>query len=208
MFGSSIKKYMESLFRQEDGVVLDASTGNVSVRTRQGLVSAVKQTSEDGSVRLEIVVNPIDEFALSLPAFSQPVQISDVRVGDIVMNETAIIGFVEANNGETLNVRRIDGRLTASYRPPRVTNTLGLASGVRVLRPVANMANPEGAQAGLQNILPLLMLEEGDSGKHADLIKLAMLGGLGGQNPFSGLFGGDGQQNPMQTIMMLKLLGK
>lgn len=79
MFKTAGSKMMDRLFRKADGVVWDAMTGGIGVVTSEGIVTC----SGNGDEAM-ISINPIESFALPVPAFAQSTPKNGVQVGDII----------------------------------------------------------------------------------------------------------------------------
>ena len=194
---------MKDLFRREENVYWDLTTGLVGIRTKDGIFTGLEE--EDGNIAIQ--QNVFEDFGMKLPAYSMKVKLSDVKVSDIVAGES-IVGFVEKVNESSLNIRKLNGQLTTGYRPPKVNVTI--ANGdVRVIRPLFSFGAQEGGEgnflAGLQSnpILMMMMMNDNTSEKSFDkIMPLLLMGGLnGGQSPF----GKDG--NMLQMLLMLKMFG-
>lgn len=209
MFSS---KSIRDLFREENNVVWDLATGTVGIKTKDGIFSGqvVTETGEENSTSyVQISQNVLEDFSMSIPAFSMKVPAADVKVGDIISGEN-IIGFVEKihSEGSSFDVRKLNGQLTIGYRPPKV-NISFTGGDVRIIRSLLNFTGngPEqGANflGSLQsNPLLLSAMMNGKSDKLKDILPMLLLGGLN-QGDSNNVFGG----NMLQTIMMMKMLGK
>ena len=205
-------KFVRDLFHEETNVVWDLATGTVGIKTKDGIFSGQVVTEAQGEVEtsyVQISQNVLEDFSMPIPAFSMKVPAADVKVGDIISGEN-IIGFVEKVNGDgsSFDVRKLNGQLTSGYRPPKV-NVAFTGGEVRVIRNLLNFggSTPEQGAGFLGNLQsnPLLLTAVigGKSDKLKDILPMLLLGGLNQGSNGNG-FGG----NMLQTIMMMKLLGK
>lgn len=222
---SNIKtKFLNRMFRKIGDLVWDLSSGKLGIRSPQGIFTL--DTSGDAP---QVVVNPFDAFGFDIPAFALATKIEDIQVGDIVVGDTKILGFVVDKTAASLTLLDQSG-MKKNYTPPKVA-VLDVGSNVLVVKNLFNLVGGEGlaglqgnlmpllmlggdldldgilpfllfsqtsgtGQAGVANLLPLLMLSKtGVGGGDIDpMMLMAMSGGLGGSA---------GGMNPMMLAMLL-----
>ena len=203
MLNMPINKLTKDLFKREENVYWDLTTGLVGIRTANGIFTGLIVTDEQtGETEIEIQQNVFEDFGMNLPAYSQKVELKDVKVGDIVAGES-ILGFVEAVGDKSLDVRKLNGQLTKGYRPPKVNVSI-TGGNVRVIRPLFNFGNGGGEFLGsLQNnsmLMMLLLNDKADESSFDKIMPMLLMGGLNGSaSPFGG------NNNMLQTIMMMKM---
>ena len=213
-------KFMNRLFRRIHGVVWDVLSGSTGLQTENGIYSVT--FAEDGTPTLS--ANPIDSMGLSLPAFATQTAHADVNVGDIIVGDQGIIGWVTGKTDAAFKVLDHNG-MSKTYNPPRVA-IMGTA-GVLVVR---NLMTLTGGAAGAgnfaANLLPLLALGGGDD-KLEKLLPLLLMtsaapagaagaapaaGGMNALLPLlllkdGGLGGAGGKLDPMTLLMLSGGLG-
>lgn len=219
-------KFINRMFRKIGDLVWDLSSGKLGIRSAQGIFTL--DTSGDAP---QVVVNPFDAFGFDIPAYALATKIEDIQVGDIVVGDTKILGFVVDKTAASLTLLD-QGGMKKNYTPPKVA-VLDVGSNVLVVKNLFNLVGGEGL-AGLQgNLMPLLMLggdldldgilpfllfSQTSGNSQAGLGALLPLllmkqGGLGGDlDPMllmamSGGFGG-GAAGGMNPMMLMALMGR
>ena len=232
-------KFLNRLFQRVGGLVWELTTGKLGIKDTNGIYTlestpAVAATRDTPAVEAssQIVVNPFDSFGIDIPAFATSTSLADVAVGDIIVGESSILGWVVDKKPASLVLLDKSG-MRKQYNPPKVT-VIGTGNNVLVVKNLLNLAGGQDGLAGLQgnllpllmlggdtenaleDILPLLLFSQGNNaaaGGMSSILPLLLLkkGGLGGGNidplmlmAMSGGFGGQGGVNPM---MMLALSG-
>ena len=202
MKNSNFEKLAKDLFRRETGAVYDMMTGQMGLKRPEGIYSGNVVADEDGSTEIQVTLNALDSFTVEIPAYSMRVAMAEVKIGDLIFSETGILGWAEAVNPKSIDVRKVNGQVTKGYAPPKVINSIFPAGEIRVLRSIGNFDNPAAVNGGLQSILPLLML--GDNDEQLDeVLPLVLLSGINKAGEAdTGLFGGNG----IQTLLMMKMM--
>lgn len=208
--GNIGNRLMNRFFRRVDGVVWDLMTGRLGVTCSDGIA-----TLEGEGDDAQVTINMFDQFGLSVPAFAQNTPTAAVNVGDLVVGQRGIQGWVVGINTKTLSLMKPDGT-RASMTPPKVS-MMGLEGGVMVLRSLVNML--PGGSSGLNSmqtmLMPMLMMgqlggEEG-GGLDLDAIMPMMLMGqmnmgapVDPNNPNAALL----QQNSMGQMMQMMMMAQ
>ena len=214
------KSFMNRLFRQVNNVVWDLQTGNLGILTKNDEIATytapkfetvgtgqvtddhVEGTKEEQVSDGFITINPFSALSVAIPAYGQNIQLSEVKVGDMIVNDSGeAIGWVEKvhKNGESFTIHNIKGS-TTRHTPPKV-NMMGMGqTGVMVVRSLIQSAGGESGFKNIQNsLMPMLMLSGGDlGGMELDKIMPMMLM-MNSQ--------GTGDNNMMQMMLMMKMMG-
>ena len=198
-------KFMDRLFRKADGVVWDLMSGNIGIKTAEGIATLTGEGEE-----AQININLLDQFGMEIPAFAQSTPIDGVKAGDIIFfGASDRPGWViekktTAGGQPSFVLMKVDGT-RSTWKPPKVT-MLGMESGVMVLRSLMTML--PGGNAGLQGmqsmLMPLMMM-----GGDIDMEKmLPML--LMGQMQAPAITNADGTvsaaPNPMAQMMPMMMM--
>ena len=155
---SSMQNIRDQFFRQVREVVYDVQQGALAITDVKGNAYSLKRT-EDGC---SIVVNPIKEMTVAIPAFATRVPVEDLAPGDILIAKNAI--FVTGMVDGKVATMDIDGTCGTMVPP---TSTFFGASGVMVVRdPMKGLGGP----CELNSMLPLLALGGDDNDKFAMLL--------------------------------------
>ena len=152
-------KFMNRVFRRVSGLAWDFMSGKVGVKTANGIYTC--EVTEAGG---QVTVNPLDSFSTAIPAFAMQTQKADVQLGDLIVGEEKIIGWVVENQPVAYKVLDHNGH-TKTYSPPKVAVSLTGAGGDPTVLVVRNLFSLTGGQDGATglagNLLPLLMLGKG-----------------------------------------------
>lgn len=155
----SANKFLDRMFRKVQGLVWDLTSGQVGLKDQNGIYTLVQETEGDNVV-FGVSVNPFDSLGTALPAFATQTPIEQVELGDIIVGEREILGWVVEKRDRSLKLLDKNG-MTKNYTPPKVA-IVG-ANGVLVVKNLFNLAGGQQGFLGLQNnLLPLLALG-GDS---------------------------------------------
>ena len=220
MFSNMASSMMERMFRRVDGLCWDMQSGKMAIKTRDGLLTAViDETDPDNS---HVNNNLISEFGMAIPAFAQGTKAEDIRVGDIIINNTRIQGWVIKADELKFRILSPSGNISR-WNPPRVT-MMGFDSGTMVVRSLFNMVGGQGVQNMQAMMMPMMM--SGMLGNDADsdndmmemmmpMMLMQMTSGAGGtpgavdqSNPMAGMMGGNMMQTMMTMQMIQKMTGK
>ena len=219
LLGGTNNKFMDRLFRKVDNVVWDLMSGKLGVATKDGIA-----TLEGEGLDAQVNLNLLDQFGMSIPAFAQSTPIAGVAKGDIIFFGASdrpgwviekIAGDEATGKRPKFTLMKVDGT-TSAWTPPKVS-MLGMESGVMVLKSLLTML--PGGSAGLGGLqtmlLPMLMMNGGDSSSIEDLLPMLLMG----QMQAAPVVAADGTTtvapNPMaqmlpmmfQMKMMEKLMG-
>lgn len=212
-------KFTRRMFRRIAGLVWDIQTGQIGVKTENGIYTLTAPETEGGDYG--VTVNPFDAFGLDIPAFATQTTHADVALGDLIVGDKGILGWVIAKTDAAFKVLDHNGQLK-TYVPPKIA-IMG-QQGTLVVRNLLNLA---GGQAGANNLvssmLPLLALGGGEDKLESVLPFLLMsqqgaAGTAAAANPMSsllpllllkkgGLGGGSGLDNPLMLLAMTGGLG-
>ena len=201
MSNSLTNKFMNRMFRRVGSVVWDLMTNSVGVQTEAGILTFVTNPGQDGAEDTYTVsANPIDSMGMKIPAFATQRPIEDVNIGDLVVGDSAILGWVVGKTPASLKLLDHNG-MTKNWTPVKV-QVLG-GSGVLVVQNLLNLTgSAEGAQGFGASLLPLLALGGGDD-KLEKLIPFLLMQSAGG---FGAAAGGNAANNPMAMLPMLMML--
>lgn len=194
---SKMNKFVNRMFRRVNGVVWDVMSGSVGLKTENGIFTV--SFSDAGAPTLS--VNPLDDFGLALPGFALQSSLADVSIGDIVVGDTAILGWVVKKNEASLEVLDHNGHQKV-YVPPKVA--IMNSSGVLVVKNLFNLTGgADGANNFATQLLPLLALGGGDSKIEKLLPFLLMSSQIA---PAAGAAGAAASplSNPLMLMMLLK----
>jgi hypothetical protein len=193
---SKMNKFVNRMFRRVNGVVWDVMGGGVGLKTDQGIFTV--SFSETGTPTLN--VNPLDDFGLALPGFALQSSLAEINAGDIIVGDTAILGWVVKKNEASLELLDHNGHVK-TYVPPKVAimNT----NGVLVVKNLFNLTGgAEGANNFASQLMPLLLLGGGD----AKLEKMLPFLLMTAQAPAAA--GTSAAANPFGNPLMMMLLMK
>ena len=236
-------KFLNRLFQRVGGLVWELTTGKLGIKDTNGIYTlestpAVAATRDTPAVEAssQIVVNPFDSFGIDIPAFATSTSLADVAVGDIIVGESSILGWVVDKKPASLVLLDKSG-MRKQYNPPKVT-VIGTGNNVLVVKNLLNLAGGQDGLAGLQgnllpllmlggdtenaleDILPLLLFSQGNNaaaGGMSSILPLLLLkkGGLGGSGGISDLLpllalgglGGAGAAGGLNPLALLALSG-
>ena len=211
-------KFMNRMFRRVGGVVWDITTGKLGLKDDNGIYTLELTTTGEGAkakTEAQIVVNPFESFGIDIPAFATSTKLTEVAVGDIIIGDSKILGFVVEKKDNSLVLLDKNG-MKKQYNPPKVA-VLGTDNNVLVMKNLLNVAGGESGLQGLQgallpmlmmggdmdleSILPMMLFSQqsgvaGGAGGIASMLPLLMMskGGLGGS--------GGSKIDPMMLMMM------
>lgn len=214
-------KFTRRMFRRIAGLVWDIQTGQIGVKTENGIYTLTPPETEGGDYG--VTVNPFDAFGLDIPAFATQTAHADVALGDLIVGDKGILGWVITKTDAAFKVLDHNGQLK-TYVPPKIA-IMG-QQGTLVVRNLLNLA---GGQAGANNLvssmLPLLALGGGEDKLESVLpfLLMSQQGAAAGTttaaaNPMAGLLpllllkkgglgGGAGLDNPLMLLAMTGGLG-
>lgn len=204
MFKTAGSKMMDRLFRKADGVVWDAMTGGIGVVTSEGIVTC----SGNGDEAM-ISINPIESFALPVPAFAQSTPKNGVQVGDIIYrgpkaDPAWVVEKVDKPNGDiSFKLLKANGEKT-SWSAPKIAFMGFGDGGVMVLRSLVNML-PGGSSGlgGMQGMLMMMAMNEDGGEMNFDklmpMLLMQSMGGFGNTDPANAA-------NPMAAMMPFMMM--
>jgi hypothetical protein len=192
-------KLMNRFFRKVDDAVWDLTSGNMGIRTDDGIASLTKDVDGNYSISLNI----FDQMSIAIPAFAQNTKTEDIKIGDLIYTDKKVLGWIiETGVGKNNSFRILkkDGQ-SGTWTPPKVS-MMGIADagGALVLRSLINtLPGGEGGLEGFKNNLLPMMFMMGDNGDNSMMEKMIpmmlMTNGTGG-----------GMGNMMQTMMMMFMM--
>ena len=212
-------KIMSNMFKRIDNVVWDMMTGKMGVVTNKGILSATvhpvvepAKADDTDEVKLlrkavrvteadvELSINPFDSFSMGIPAFGQITSRDQVKVGDLVISNDEVFGWVSKINERSFGIMKFNGATTERWSPPKM-NMMGMVpDGIMVVRSLIDM----GGQSGFSAMQPMLMMQMqmmGSTGDHSmmDQMMPMMLMQMMGGNGMMGMVP-DGAANPMNPM--------
>jgi hypothetical protein len=218
-FGFDSTKLMNRFFRKVDGVVWDLLSGNVGVRTNEGIASLTEEIEEvpstkagkivPGTISYGVTINPMESMGFPLPAFAQNTPASSVKPGDLISGAKGLMGWVTDIKPKSYSIMKADGTIT-NWFPPKV-QFFGPESGIMVVRSLTNLMG--GSKDGVANLgnmlLPMLMMNEGKIDSSMEkMLPLMLFGGIGGMTGAGSTAGGMNNMMPMLMMMSMMKGGK
>jgi hypothetical protein len=212
LFGNmpGANKFMDRLFKKADGVVWDLMSGNVGIKTAEGIATLTGEGDD-----AQININLLDQFGMEIPAFAQSTPVDSVKAGDIIFfGASDRPGWVIEKKTSTAGqpsfvLMKVDGT-RSTWKPPKVT-MLGMESGVMVLRSLMTML--PGGNAGLTGLqgalMPMMMMSQMGGGEGMNMeAMMPML--LMGQMNAAPVAAADGTvvaaPNPMAQMMPMMMM--
>lgn len=211
---------MNRMFRRISGVVIDALSGKVGVKTDDGVFTC-EITGQGATLSHEISVNILDGLSFNVPGFASQVEFDKVKAGDLVVNDKGIGGWVVGKTAKALKLADHTGSVK-TYQPPKVTIMGGAGpSGVLVVQTLFSLTGSAEGAAGIGQMLPMLMLlGDGNDSKLDSILPLILMqgaqggaaGGLQSILPFllmkdGGLGGGNGKLDKLLPLLAMGGLG-
>lgn len=197
MFGNSnfASKFLGRMFRRINGLSWDLTSGQIGVQDANGIytldVTPGVKTTDEATYRVS--VNPFDGFGTPIPAFAVQVPHDKIAIGDIIVGDKGILGWVIGKKEVALTLLDKSG-VTKNYTPPKVA--IAGQDGALVVQNLFNLTGGKDGLTGLQgSILPLLMMG-GDDSSLEKVLPLLLFSQSTGT--------GAGAINPMMLMMMAK----
>jgi hypothetical protein len=185
MSNSLANRFINRLFRRVAGVVWDVSTGQIGLRDSQDNIHTISgfPTAEAPDSEPQVVTNPFGQMGFSVPALATQVAIADVALGDLILSDQKIQGWVIGKTPKSLKVMDHHGN-SRNYTPPKVTVMGGVPDGVLVVQSLFSLTGGATQANGFAaNLLPLMLLNGNDKDLSDMLPLLLMGGGLGAAAP-------------------------
>lgn len=215
MFANIANNMMERMFRRVDGLCWDMQSGKMAIKTRDGLLTAI--IDENDPENSYINNNLISEFGMAIPAFAQGTKTEDIRVGDIIINNTRIQGWVISADDLKFKIISPTGNISR-WNPPRIT-MMGFDSGTMVVRSLFNMVGGQGVQSMQSMMMPMMMSgllgndEESDNDMMEMMMPMMLMQMTSGQSAGgavdpAAMMGGNMMQTMMTMQMMKQMSGK
>lgn len=172
------EKMINKMFRRVDGVVFDITTGTIGIE-KDGSVFTL---GSDGL----LAENMFAEMSAPIPAFAKAIKLSEVKLGDLVINQNGEpFGFVTKLNEKSLGVLKTNG--TVSTVSPAKVNLLGEGQTIMVVQ-----------NLGAGGIDPMMLMLMGDGeGSDEMFIMLSMMQS-----------GNSGNVSGMNNMLPMLLLSK
>lgn len=155
-------KFLDRMFRRVDSLVWDLVSGTIGIRDSNGIYTfQVLPGESDKPGDPQVTVNPFDQFGVAIPAFAMATTMDNVSIGDIIVNDSGIAGWVVSKAANSVNLINKSGHRT-QYSPPKVA-VMGTDITLLVVK---NLAGALGGDGGLKSfqgsLMPLLMLADDD----------------------------------------------
>lgn len=193
-------RFLDRFFKKVDGLVWDLSTGKLGVQGTDGIYTVDIQQPENGrgEVSAQVSINPFDQFGIAIPAFATNTNLEQIEVGDLIVGQKEVLGWVIKKNPASLVLLDTKG-FQKQYNPPKVA--VINQSGAMVVKNLTGLLGDTGATSFQSSLLPLLVMG-GDTGLDFEKLIPLMLFTQQGQ---AGAAGGLGGMLP--TLMMMGALG-
>lgn len=150
--------------------------------------------------------NSFETFTMPMKAFAIKTNIDDIKEGDIVLDSKGLVSGcvigLDLNSVTVLKTNQEEVKIN-----PSTNVLLGGEKSLMVVKDIMNMAGfkPMGGNStsngsmDFQQMLPLLMMANGDDSSMEDMLPMLMMSGMTGEKS---------QQNPMQMMLMMQMMGK
>lgn len=171
----------EQFFRKIDNLVFDMQQQKVGIKQPDGIATYVPTA--------EVSINPIIEFAISIPAFAVRTPVDNLKEGDILALSDGLAFFVSK---ERSTITTIDAAGNEKRKRPVKNVLLG---GDSVLAVTNLFGNMEASAGGMNPMMMLALL--GDDSEIDPLMLMFMSGGMGQT---------DNNNNPLGMLPLLMLL--
>ncbi|BCG50212.1 hypothetical protein [Ralstonia phage RP13] len=209
-----IQQLMGHQISQVDNLVWDLATGQIGVKSRNGIttISAnavttsakTKTTAPNADEQFGLVCNPIEHFSMAIPAFAIATPFDQLKVQDIVVDaDNRAVGWITKINAKTLRVLKTDGTNT-TWTPPKV-QIMGMpAGGVKVVKQLINV---DGGLQNLQTSLMPMMLasqmmgDEGEDDTIGQMMQMQLFMQMTGQQSNNQM---GGMMNMLPMMMLMK----
>ena len=212
-------KFLNRLFCRVEGLVWDLTTGKLGYNKDDTILTFSLDetgTPEKPAQTPRVNVNLFANFGMAIPAFATNTALEDIKVGDVVVGAKRVMGWVTEVKGASLTYLDFDGH-NKTWTPPKVA-IVGDQSGTLIVKNLTTLLGGDAGRAGLESqLLPLLMLQDGDKGGLDDMLPILLMGqmnGTGGGNigqmlMMKSLMGGKtgGGGDMMETMLMMQMLG-
>lgn len=194
----SANKFLDRMFRKIQGLVWDLTSGQLGIKDQNGIYTLTTEGEGDEAV-FGVTVNPIDALGTAVPAFATNTPMEQVELGDIIVGESKILGWVVEKRERSLRLLDKNG-MGKDYTPPKVA-IMG-TSGVLVVKNLFSLAGGTQGLAGIQsNLLPLLAL--GGDVNFDRIMPLILMQNMAGVQPAA-----SAQANGFASMLPLLLLSK
>lgn len=167
----------DNFFREVTNAAIDIQSGKFGIFVKEGI--AVFNTEDK-----TISVNPIVDMGIRVPAFAMRVNVSDIKVGDIVFTEDEASFLQEINEKGTMTLVSPSGEVKTT------SAVKNLFFGNNTVMAIKNFFGSD-----TNNMLMMAMMM-GDK-KDFDMKTFAMMSMLGGQPNSQGI-------NPLMFALMMK----
>lgn len=159
---NSNSRFLDRFFKKVEGLVWDLSTGKLGVQGGDGIYTIDIQQPEGGrgEVQAQVTVNPFDNFGIAIPAFATNTPLEQIEVGDLIVGQKEVLGWVIKKNTASLVLLDTKG-FQKQYNPPKVA--VINQGGAMVVKNLTGLLGGDGAQSFQSSLLPLLVMG-GDSG--------------------------------------------
>jgi len=205
MVNSNVQKnFLDRMFRRITGLVWEMTTGKLGVQDANGIftldITPGEKPTDAPTYRTS--VNPFDNFGMAIPAFATQVPHDKVAIGDIVVGDSGILGWVIGKKEVALTLMDKKG-ITKNYTPPKVAIMGG--EGILIVQNLLNLAGGEAGMQGLQgSLLPLMMIMGDDDSSLEKILPFLLFSqtqGVAGAKPAGGM-------DPMMLMLLSGKLGK
>lgn len=211
MISSNVTNRLVSrLFRKIGGVVWDLTTGNMGLKTDDGIASLQPVRDDAGAViDFQVVANPFDGLSFKLPAFALNTPLSAVEPGDLIVGADRILGWAIKTNERSIDIKKLDGTVSKGYAPPKLAVFGGATDGILVVKNLLNLTGGSAGLSGLQNNPALLLLlNKNDEAGLDDLLPTLLLTQAMSAGTPQQANAGAAQANPMGNMMNMLLMSK
>lgn len=199
---NSNSRFLDRFFKRVDNLVWDITTGKLGVQSADGIITLELTPAAEGARNAEpqaqVSINPFDQFGIAIPAFATNTNLEQIEVGDLIVGQKEVLGWVIKKNPASLVLLDTKG-FQKQYNPPKVA--VINQSGAMVVKNLTGLLGDTGATSFQSSLLPLLVMG-GDTGLDFEKLIPLMLFTQQGQ---AGAAGGLGGMLP--TLMMMGALG-
>lgn len=217
-----MKNIMNKMFNTNvENVIYDLFTGRVGIKDGDTTYTFKRTETElpkvdnlDPSKMVSttkttwaIEENSFETFTMPMKAFAIKTNIDDIKEGDIVLDSKGLVSGcvigLDLNSVTVLKTNQEEVKIN-----PSTNVLLGGEKSLMVVKDITNMAgfkpmgsNPTSSGGmDFQQMLPMLMMANGEESSMEDMLPMLMMSGMVGSN--------NSQQNPMQMMFMMQMMGK
>lgn len=196
LFNTQMKNaYTKNLFSQVDNLAWDLMSNSVAI------INAEKELTSFDKENSCVSISAISSFSIPLPGFAQATKLTDVKVGDILVQDGEAVGWIiELKTDKEKVITRLKYmRPTGNehtFTPPKINNPLtGTTNTVMISRDLGGLLGNENNVDSFKSMLmPMMMM-----GKDQDMSRMLPMMLMSAQS---------GTDNNMMQMMLMQQMMK